>query len=600
MEDFFETSHEDIISHIWIADPNIAMILRSAPTLSDAREGMFEHLNTMERRLFNIYSRKNLKDMHIVEKNNAKECIRVLKNFIRTENERITGYSALRTLRDLARGKQSAREVDKGFLLEFYHLFMGMNGRSGIIRTKLEFKDSEESASEKRSRILDEYSCRMEGFMRRYARGTDPELVDRSLEMKNKILSYFGGNDSDWTDHLWHLRHIVKDLNTLKNIVKLDQGEREGLEAARDYGIPVQITPYYLTLFDPEGRNDSDRAIRAQVLPTRRYCETVHSKREGDDDMDFMGERSTSPIDCINRRYPKVLILKPFDSCPQICVYCQRNWEIKSIDEGKVTRDNVERAIDWIADHVSISEVLITGGDPLTLDNDYIGHIMANLSDIEHIERIRIGSRIPVTLPFRIDGGLIDIFKEFHIPGKREVCLVTHFEHAAEVTPDSIAAITRVRQAGMSVYNQQVFTYFNSRKFETAALRRALKLSGVDPYYSFNTKGKEETDDFRVPISRMIQERKEEARLQPGLTRTDEPVFNVPKLGKTHLRAWQDHEPIMVLPTGQRVYRFYPWEARMTLVDDYIHTDVSIWKYLNRLHDDGEDISDYRTIWYYF
>ena len=131
-------------------------------------------------------------------------------------------------------------------------------------------------------------------------------------------------------------------------------------------------------------------------------------------------------------------------------------------------------------------------------------------------------------------------------------------------------------------------------------LRRMLKLSGVDPYYTFNTMGKEETVDFRVPMARIEQERKEEARLLTGMVRTDEPVFNVPRLGKSNLRAWQDHEVIMILPDGRRIYRFYTWEARITTNFDYLYTDVSIYDYLKRLDADGENISDYKSIWYYF
>jgi lysine 2,3-aminomutase len=152
----------------------------------------------------------------------------------------------------------------------------------------------------------------------------------------------------------------------------------------------------------------------------------------------------------------------------------------------------------------------------------------------------------------------------------------------------------------MNVYNQQVFTYYNSRRFETALLRKILKLSGIDPYYTFSTKGKEETVDFRVPIARIEQERREEARLQPGLVRTDEPVFNLPRLGKSNLRAWQDHEVIMILPNGRRIYRFYSWEVRLVTAFDYIYTDVPIYDYLLRLARDGENVNDYQTIWYHF
>jgi len=103
-----------------------------------------------------------------------------------------------------------------------------------------------------------------------------------------------------------------------------------------------------------------------------------------------------------------------------------------------------------------------------------------------------------------------------------------------------------------------------------------------------------------VPIARIEQERREEARLQPGLVRTDDPVFNVPKLGKSNLRAWQDHEVIMVRLDGSRVYRFYSWEVRLLTALDYLYTDVPIYDYLKRLSRDGENVSDYISIWYYF
>ena len=122
----------------------------------------------------------------------------------------------------------------------------------------------------------------------------------------------------------------------------------------------------------------------------------------------------------------------------------------------------------------------------------------------------------------------------------------------------------------------------------------------MTPYYTFNTKGKEETDDFRVPIARLMQEQKEEARLMPGTVRTDEIVFNVPGLGKNYLKATQHHDLIAVLPDGQRVYEFHPWEKKLALADTYLYKDVPIYNYLQRLRADGEDTTDYRTIWYYY
>jgi len=125
-------------------------------------------------------------------------------------------------------------------------------------------------------------------------------------------------------------------------------------------------------------------------------------------------------------------------------------------------------------------------------------------------------------------------------------------------------------------------------------------LIGVDPYYTFNIKGKEETRRYMVPIARILQERKEEARLLPGLDRTDEPVFNVPKLGKNHLRSWQDHRLVMILPDGSRVYEFHPWEKNIKPIPPYNYVDVPIYDYLEELAARGENIRDYRTIWFYY
>jgi lysine 2,3-aminomutase len=318
--------------------------------------------------------------------------------------------------------------------------------------------------------------------------------------------------------------------------------------------------------------------------------------------MDFMGEHDTSPCDLITRRYPEILILKPYNSCSQICVYCQRNWEIEGVMERKAAcpTKKVMDAIDWIADRESIRDVLITGGDPLVLSDKKLRPILDKVAAVDHVLRIRIGTRMPVVLPYRINEAFCSLLEKYVKPGKREVCIVTHFEHPYEVTPEAAEAVTRMRKIGVSVYNQQVYTFETSRRFETVALRRALRLIGVDPYYTFITKGKEETHYYRVPIARILQERKEEARLFPGLDRTDEPVFNVPRLGKNHLRSWQDHRLVMILPDGRRVYEFHPWEKFITAVPPFNYIDVSIYGFLQRLEERGEDIDEYRTIWYYY
>ncbi|HOD34735.1 MAG TPA: KamA family radical SAM protein [Syntrophales bacterium] len=604
MKNILNMTKEQLLEQLWSTEPKIKQILKNSKHVEEARHLVFDYMNRLDRDLYNMKSDTYFVNLNIIEKRNAKECIRVLMNTMRSENEYLTKSSPLEALYDIVHEKEKALDaVTRAFLCEYLALFLGITGKAGKhVKSKELFVHADgREAALVRSDQLDEYASYIRRFLRRHKTGLDRSVVRERKALKSDILKYFGGSEEDWKDYRWHLKHTIKDVKTLTALVKLDRDELAGLRCAESDAIPFEITPYYLSLFRKKGSGSYDRQIRAQVIPGNRYCGSVAQSREQGFDMDFMGEKSTSPVDGITRRYPEILILKPYNACPQICVYCQRNWEIKTMGEDvMMSRKKIREALAWIDGHESITEVLITGGDPLTLDNRYLDWLIGEVAQIKHVERIRIGTRTIVTLPFRIDDGFISVIKKYHEWGKREIAIVTHFEHAAEVTPDAVEAVRKLKNAGINVYNQQVFTYYNSRKFETALLRKTIKVSGVDPYYTFSTKGKEETIDFRVPIARIEQERREEARLLPGLVRTDEPVFNVPKLGKSNLRAWQDHEVIMILPNGSRVYRFFSWEVRILTALDYLYTDVPIYDYLKRLDADGENINDYISIWYYF
>jgi len=604
LDSLLRLGREKLIGLLWATDHNIHNLLAESLNLHDARNNFFDYLNDLERSYFNIYSTSSYKDIHDLEKRQAKWCIRVLKNIIRTENELLAEASALTILWQLAhRRPRQLATTHESFLCEMLFLFLGINGRFAFYRHEYVPKaeaDGEQNAGLRRSRFLDEYARHIQHFVTRYRDGIEEEAIVRAGRQAEKIMKHFGAGQDQWRDYRWQLKNVLGRLADIERLVELSQAEREGLALAEKHGIPVQITPYYLSLFHPQAGTGLDAAVRAQVLPGCHYVKGMAEALEAGRSLDFMGEASTSPVEGITRRYVQVLILKAFDGCPQICVYCQRNWELKELSECSLNREKLERAIDWIADNEHIEEVLFTGGDPLTLPDDFLKWMLDRVAAIGHVQRIRIGTRTPVTLPFRITEELVKLLAGYHEFGRREVCVVTHFETGLEMTPEALSAIRRLRAAGFNVYNQQVFTYYNSRKFESFHLRKLLKRCGVDPYYCFNTKGKEETRDYQVPITRLLQEWAEEARLAPGLCRTDTPVFNVPTLGKSYLQSWQDHEIIMILPDGSRVYRFYPWESMLSLASPYIFTDTQIYDYLRRLQADGEDVNDYYTIWYYF
>ncbi|NLD93763.1 MAG: KamA family radical SAM protein [Fibrobacter sp.] len=592
-------SLQKLLDELWKSDPVFYELLKESTDIATTRKKIFTHIEKFEYKYFDMLSDEFAATAHIIDRDCAKDCMRVLKDIFRAENERITKCSALEILIGSAQeNKEIIAKTSKGFYCEFIYLLQGMN----LSTNRYMFNQTSDkiSASTNRFDRLDSYAQLLDDAFLKFKKGTDPDIVENNCEVKKAILKTLNATEQMWNDYRWQIRNIITDRTTVEQFVTLEQDEIEGIDAAKEYGIPVQITPYYLTLFNKSGRTKHDRAIRAQVIPSKNYCDQIHMTRQKGESNDYMDEQSCSPISGVTRRYSKIVILKPFDSCPQICVYCQRNWEITGINDAVISKSKISDAIKWIAENKKISEVILTGGDPLTLDDNYLEWIISSLASIAHIERIRIGTRTLVTLPFRFTKELVSIFEKYHQWGTREIALMTHCEHPFEITPDVLNAVQRLKRAGINIYNQQVFTYYNSHRFETAFLRKTCKVSGLDPYYSFNTKGKEETIDFRVPMARIQQERKEEARLLPGLVRTDEPVFNVPRLGKSHLRAWQDHEPIMIKSDGSRIYRFFPWESRHSLVDTYLYTDVPIYDYLLRLYNDGENPADYDSIWYYF
>jgi len=536
-----------------------------------------------------------------------RDAITTFRKILMKKNEKLSGFSFIEYINDLIHNpeKKGLEKPDPGFFAELEHLLKGIMGKTGIYPEKAPAfaKYEGTKAARLRSADLSRLSRYAHKFIDFYPCGLDSEIKRRNIANKARILKYFGATELEWENWKWHTRHIIRDAKTLRSLLELTEDEYKAVSIAEKSKIPFGITPYYLSLMDNNPENINAYVVRAQVIPSLHYVnQLLEYKKSSETSMDFMLERDTSPIDGITRRYPMIAILKPILTCPQICVYCQRNWEIEDVYSIKaaLSKDKLDKAIKWIAATPELNEILITGGDPFLLPNQKIENMLFRLSRIPHIRRIRIGTRTPITLPQRITDSLVRDINHFHHPGKREILIVTHVEHPLEITPQVMNTVQKFRRVGMDVYNQMVYTFYNSRKFEAVVLRDKLRLIGITPYYTFNTKGKNETYDFRVPIPRLLQEQKEEARLVPGTVRTDEIVFNVPGLGKNYLRATQHHDVISILPSGCRVYEFHPWEKKLALANTYVYTDVSIYEYMQRLKSIGEDLQDYKTIWYYY
>jgi len=595
---------------LWSEHDAIREILVGADDNDEARTRLLGYVAELEEALHH-----GAFDLDRIEWRHALEAIDVLRTMAAPESENIAGFSTIGLLRATATGEIEPSET---FVEEFARLFRAMAGDSGIGKGwhgrsmddpagEDEFPGSGRTAARRRSQRLDRLADDVWQAIGRYPNGLDDALIAERSRNRERILSSLDAAQQDWESVAWQVSHVFRGeegVARLRALVPLTSEDLAALHLASRRGIAWGITPYYLSLFDfTSARRTRDGQVRAQVLPP---IHTVRSMVEHRCDrkraLDYMKEGDTSPADRITRRYATVAIFKICDTCPQICMYCQRNWEIADAMDpsGIPSLGMLEQGVEWFAAHPQVTDVLLTGGDPLVQGNAVISRVLERLSDLNHVSSIRIGTRIPVTLPMRIDDATAAVIGSFIDPGRRSIEVVTHVQSAAEITPDLAACIDRLRRHRVPVYNQQVFTLETSRRFQTCATRCALRRVGIDPYYTFYAKGKDEHRDALVPIPRLLQERKEEARLLPGVFRTDEPVFNVPGLGKSHLRARQDRELIGIRADGRRVYLFHPWEKGIAPVAPWPYVDVSVGDYLDRLRGIGEDPSDYESIWYYY
>lgn len=592
--------YEKRVARLFRHLPRFKTILVDSETLEVARSRLLNYMDEIIES--NLDDVTNLSGLQF---SLGLSCVRTFRIFLAKRTVKITTFDVLEALWLITRGqsKELSAPLSDSFFEDLTRIFDGIGGKAQIYKPAEAVLQKGRKAAIARSEMLNEVCRKSEEVMKKYCSGLDQSRIKVRDANRKRIRKFFNCSESEFNDYNWQLNHIIRDLETLEQIVKLSDKEKRAIRLAKEGALPFGITPYYASLFEDEYETGFDRAVRAQVIPPESYVNAMLSEEhKGSESLDFMREADTSPIDLITRRYPRIAILKPCKTCSQICVYCQRNWEIDDayILQSKAKKEKLDAAIDWIERNPALSEILVTGGDPLVMTDESLAYILDRLAAIKNLKRIRIGTRTPVVLPQRFTENLVKTIARHHKPGSLEISVVTHFEHSLEVTEEAMNAIQKIRTCGIGVYNQAVFTMFNSRRFELAALRKNLRLIGVEPYYTFNAKGKKETDDYRVPLARLQQEIKEEARLLPGLDRTDEPVYNVPGLGKNYLRAEQNHLLLTILPDGRRVYEFHPWEKFLRHAKSYIHIDVPIFAYLKKLEAMGEKIEDYKSIYYYF
>jgi lysine 2,3-aminomutase len=556
-----------MVEDMWDGDTGIRDLFREAHCVGEARWRFVDYLDR----------RQLTRDSEA-----EAAALRVLRNVVSERCESQSGAECLSYLVRLAAGPDTSvlSEVGEGFLQEFKHLFATVAGSASGCRGFVPFD-------------LGDAGGEVKACLGRYASGLDEGLCSERESNRRRIMGHFGASEEQWGDWRWHIDNAIRDSRTVSHIVDLDPEERVALERAESSGIPFSVTPYYASLMEGSPGVSRTRSLRIQVFPSSHNVEQMVAHRgNGVKAFDYMGELEMSPVESLVRRYPAVAVIKPHHGCAQLCTYCQRNWQ----DEEDA---DVEPMLEWLDEHDEIAEVLVTGGDAFAMSDDRISFILERLARMGHIRRIRFCTRMPVVLPQRVTDELADLVASFVSPGRRDVCVVTHFQHVTEVTPDAVRAVRMFLGRGVTVYNQSVFTMQNARRFEMAALRRELGLAGVIPYYTFAAKDKPESRDIRVPIARLLQERHEESRMLPGLSRTDALVFNIPRWGKVELSS-NRHEVIMIAPSGARIYSFEPWNGCASGAPRFIHEDIPICEFLARMKGLGEDPADYGSIWHYY
>ncbi len=344
-------------------------------------------------------------------------------------------------------------------------------------------KISTDRAYELKSRIED-YTCIKDSI----PKGTSKENILKFKQNKERILSFFEATEDDWCNWKWQLSHRIDNIEDLVQLIDLDKTEIEAIEKVGE-NYRWSISPYYLSLIDDNKLNP----VKLQSIPSK-----FELTSEGE--VDPMSEEFTNPAGAITRRYPDRLIINVTNECAMFCRHCQRRRNISSTDCHK-PKSVIQESIDYIRNNPEIRDVLITGGDPLTLSDDSIEWILRELRSIETVEIIRIGTRTPVTMPQRITDDLINIIREYH-----PIYINTHFNHPLEITEESKAACVKLANAGVPLGNQAVLlNNINNDKYVMKLLNQELLKCRVKPYYIFHAKHVIGTTHFNTSVDDGIE-----------------------------------------------------------------------------------------------
>lgn len=301
-----------------------------------------------------------------------------------------------------------------------------------------------------------------------------------------------GVKSTEWNDWRWQNRNRIRSLADLERIVRITDDERRAIEL-HDGPLPVGITPYYLSLVD---RDDASQPLRRTVVPT--LAELFRAPGEEDDPL---GEDGTSPVPGLVHRYPDRVLLLVTNFCSVYCRYCTRARLVGASGERALRKADIDRAIDYIERTPVIRDVLISGGDPLSLDEERLEYVLAKLRAIKHVEFVRIGSKQPVVQPMRVTPTLTRMLRRYH-----PLWMSLHFTHPAELTPEVAEACGRLADAGIPLGSQTVLMKgVNDDAATLKALFQGLLKIRVRPYYLYQCDPIKGSAHFRTTVDEALR-----------------------------------------------------------------------------------------------
>ncbi len=292
--------------------------------------------------------------------------------------------------------------------------------------------------------------------------------------------------DEKWMDWHWQLQNRVHSKDGLAQVLSLSKEEQESFDMSSET-FNVGITPYYASLMDPQ---DPQCPVRQQAIPAKGELTILESDME-----DPLAEERDMPVPGITHRYPDRVLFYTSHVCAMFCRHCTRKRKVADPTSSAADKQ-IENGIAYITQHPEIRDVVVSGGDPLCLSDEKVEYILSRLRAIEHVQIIRLGTRTPVTMPYRITEKLAQIISKYH-----PVVVNTHFNHPKECTQQAFDACARLANAGCMINNQMVLLKgINDDPKIVKELNHKLLMMRVRPYYIFQCDLAQGISHFRTPV----------------------------------------------------------------------------------------------------